>query len=92
MQPEHNRFLLRANLLRRVLEESVCAYVGSNRHSSSTDLTVSRPVNQQTLWTPREKANGGEKMIREELEVFFLLFEGGRIDPPAYTMGVNVIF
>lgn len=61
MQPEHNRLLLRANLLRRVREESVCAYVGSERRSSSTDLTFSRPVNQQTLWTPREKASEGGK-------------------------------
>lgn len=61
MQPEHNRLLLRANFQKRVLEESVCAYVGSERRSNSTDLTFSRPVNQQTLWTPMEKANEGEK-------------------------------
>lgn len=61
MRPEHERLLPRASLLRRVLEERVFAYVGSERRSSSTDLTFSRPVNQQTLWTPREKSNEGRE-------------------------------
>lgn len=80
-----NAFCGGANLLRRVREESVCAYVGSGRRSSSTDLTFSRPVNQQTLRTPREKANEGEKMIREELCV---LCEGGMNDSSVYTLSV----
>lgn len=61
-----NAFLLRANLLKRVLEESVCAYVGSGRSCSSTDLTFSRPVNQQTPRTPRETANEGKKWSEQD--------------------------
>lgn len=61
-----NAFLLRANLLKRVLEESVCAYVGSGRSCSSADLTFSRPVNQQTPRTPRETANEGKKWSEQD--------------------------
>lgn len=61
-----NAFLLRANLLKRVLEENVCAYVGSGRSCSSTDLTFSRPVNQQTPRTPRETANEGKKWSEQD--------------------------
>lgn len=77
---------------RRVLEESVCAYVGSVCRCSSTDLTFSRPANQQTLWTPREKANEGEKMIREELAIFCLLFEGGMNDSSVYILWIDCGF
>lgn len=76
--------VLRTNLLRWVLEERVCAYVGSEGRSSSTHLTFSRLVAQQTLRTPREKANEG-KMIKVEL-VICCLFEGGRSESRAYTL------